>query len=1399
MEKVFSKMHKKSMVLLAMLLCFALAATLIPSTFLVANAAEAPFYPAFSSDPYSKQIVRYVLNDDCKGYYFTPKTAGKYRTLIVMHGSGGVGTLRNNLWSCINKWVKQGYFPPMNVVLPEVLLSYYPDKGSLQPENWHRFIPQTYPKRFNTLLKSIEEGTLSPQIGTDKPIYVSGFSMGGMAAIYAGDLYGGELKDGEFQNTRIKNVGALSPNSAYYLGDNQWGFRNLASDAYFARDNDALVYLSAGKAESSGQFVQTIDRYRTCIESTGNNKPGLVTYYEAPSKWGGHLWPLEEKEIFMYIYYNIYGEIPSESLVESATGGSCSAPTTVYTEETHTGYYVEPAGPVKPNQNIGPQEPVEINEDALIDLDMSTYVKNTSSANPGNVAGSIGGIVNSGTLNASTIVKMSSQSGRWTNLDLSKATFANAAGGTTSYLKRTITSPMCSDDNRFNTIYEKSLETKANTISFWAKYVPTNRASVAYNFLDYNVTYGDTASHLFTLEQKATTEGKFVLGGRSQNPSFGNITDVAANKWAHYVITNPEYVNGSKTMKVYVNGQLKGSKTVTKPEGTLSEAKIAFAGEANPTAAGYYWPTEFNLGDVRVYDGVLSAAEISAAYNDGKAKYTEAGSAPAQQNITGYTFSGSTVTYDGASHNIKVAAGTNATQGVNIAYTCSGATFNGATAVGTYNVTAKITKSGYNDLTLSATLKINPATIQGYTFSDSTVTYDGANHSIAVKAGSNATGGVTVTYSSNGAAFSGAKSVGTYPVTAKITKAGYNDLTLSATLKINPATIQGYTFSDSTVTYDGANHSIAVKAGSNATGGVTVTYSSNGAPFTGATEVGTYPITAKITKTGYNDVVLNAVLVIEAPQITPDPINEGDVLIDLDMSTYVKDDSSADPKDVDGSVGGIINNGTLSDSTVVKMSSQSGRWTNLDLSADTFENAEGGMTTYLKRTINTPICADNNRFNTIEEKALEQQANTISFWAKYVPTNRPSVEYNFIDYNVTYGDAASHLFTLDQQGTTEGKFTLVGRWQNQVFGNITDAAAGKWAHYVITNPAYVNGTKTMEVYVNGEFIGSKTVTKPEGALTSAKIAFAGEANPIAQGLYWPEEFNLGDVKVVAGVMSEDEIAAEYEFGKDRYTELGEHTYNYGDLLVDLDFSNLAATTEEGSSGIVNTGLSNTSVIDMFSSDLVTLSEDYIYNDENQEKKVMRITHNEPNGITAANAKQFTIKDPAFESNDITLSLWTNLNPIEGQTANKSFLSIAQYNAKRDDGTFKDGETDSRASVWQYNMDTQNPYYWGKAWSADFTVSRSKEWHHVVMTIPQFANGEKTVDIYVDGELKLTETVSLGGHALAESWIGLGSSEAGRYISGDISFGDVKIFAGALSADDISELYGREGVFYESIG
>lgn len=144
--------------------------------------------------------------------------------------------------------------------------------------------------------------------------------------------------------------------------------------------------------------------------------------------------------------------------------------------------------------------------------------------------------------------------------------------------------------------------------------------------------------------------------------------------------------------------------------------------------------------------------------------------------------------------------------------------------------------------------------ITGVQFNDATVTYDGAEHSVTVSG--TVPEGVSVNYTGNKGT-----DTGVYNATATLTGAGYNTLTLNATLTINGRDITGITFENATYPYDNQEHSVTISG--ELPEGVSVSYTNNK-----ATDYGATTATATLSGKGYNTLTLTATLTIEAKDIT---------------------------------------------------------------------------------------------------------------------------------------------------------------------------------------------------------------------------------------------------------------------------------------------------------------------------------------------------------------------------------------------------------------------------------------------------------------------------------------------------------------------------------------------------
>ena len=210
-------------------------------------------------------------------------------------------------------------------------------------------------------------------------------------------------------------------------------------------------------------------------------------------------------------------------------------------------------------------------------------------------------------------------------------------------------------------------------------------------------------------------------------------------------------------------------------------------------------------------------------------------------------FDSMNLVYDGNSHILNEVRG--APEGTNITYTGREA----HTDVGSYSATALLTKEGYNDKTLTATLTISKASFENIVFDNASFDYDGLEHSISV---SGAPSFATVTYKNNGQV-----DIGVYTVIATISAKSFNTMTKTATLTIVGKEITGVNLEDATFNYDGKSHSLEVTG--EVPDGVSVSYTNNG-----KTNAGTYTVTAKLTGAGYNPLTLTATLTIEPADVT---------------------------------------------------------------------------------------------------------------------------------------------------------------------------------------------------------------------------------------------------------------------------------------------------------------------------------------------------------------------------------------------------------------------------------------------------------------------------------------------------------------------------------------------------
>ena len=253
-------------------------------------------------------------------------------------------------------------------------------------------------------------------------------------------------------------------------------------------------------------------------------------------------------------------------------------------------------------------------------------------------------------------------------------------------------------------------------------------------------------------------------------------------------------------------------------EGTLPEGvTVQYVNNDKTDAGSYIVEAKFFYGETELISENLRATlKIEKATAD----------------LSGITFPGKTVLYDGQAHSLAIA-------GTLPDYATVSYIGNGQIAAGEYKVVAvfNVGKNYEAVANMEATLNIlgTAAGLSNVTLTAATLPYNGQAQSLAVKG--TLPEGVTVEYIGNGQT-----EIGTYTVTAKFYMNGeyIEGGDISATLKIEKADIDmsGVSFEGAVVDYDGEAKSIFITGTLPA--GVTVSYEGNG-----QTAAGVYVVTAK--------------------------------------------------------------------------------------------------------------------------------------------------------------------------------------------------------------------------------------------------------------------------------------------------------------------------------------------------------------------------------------------------------------------------------------------------------------------------------------------------------------------------------------------------------------------------
>ncbi len=254
------------------------------------------------------------------------------------------------------------------------------------------------------------------------------------------------------------------------------------------------------------------------------------------------------------------------------------------------------------------------------------------------------------------------------------------------------------------------------------------------------------------------------------------------------------------------------------------ETDLSYSPQQGHTAAGTY-PIVVSAEETANY--LATSKEVSLVIENAE--------------IEGVVFEDDTFIYDGTTHSIFVK---NLPEGASVTYDN-----NGQINAGTYKVTATVSQENYNDLELNANLTIKKAEAVITADATHTFTYDGTVKNVSAKLNHSET---ALIYSPA----QGYTEAGTYPIAISAEEtANYLSASKEVSLVIENADIEGVTFADESLVYDGTAHGIYV------TGlpeGASVTYDNNG-----KINAGTYKVTATVSQENFNDKVLTADLIIK--------------------------------------------------------------------------------------------------------------------------------------------------------------------------------------------------------------------------------------------------------------------------------------------------------------------------------------------------------------------------------------------------------------------------------------------------------------------------------------------------------------------------------------------------------
>ena len=219
-----------------------------------------------------------------QGYILTPKEPGTYPVVVMFHGGTGhrwTAGKDMDMAARMNTWTSKGYIKPMIIILPTLVMDNRTAKN-ISSDMFYGYVKNKLGTLKNAFLG---DKKYSKYFDPGKTWTVSGYSMGGAAALYAGTLY----------KNLFVNVGGLSPSAQYYIQEGR-GWISQAKNLTFTRNSNAHLFMGYSLGERP-EFPQNVKRFDKAFRANGFN----FKIYVSPE--GTHSTPLFRREMLAFFYY----------------------------------------------------------------------------------------------------------------------------------------------------------------------------------------------------------------------------------------------------------------------------------------------------------------------------------------------------------------------------------------------------------------------------------------------------------------------------------------------------------------------------------------------------------------------------------------------------------------------------------------------------------------------------------------------------------------------------------------------------------------------------------------------------------------------------------------------------------------------------------------------------------------------------------------------------------------------------------------------------------------------------------------------------------------------------------------------------------------------------------------